>query len=507
MRIALILAVLAGCGRDTAPTITSDGLWALAPAGARGGIVVTAKGVGMLERGYADVQKLVATVPDLAAAQARLTEALAPFGPAITLADFGFTPHKGAALFMRKDGMVAVLPLADRDKFLAKVGGTKGADVDTIDNTTCKMINGYYTCANSPALLADVAKGDLKKHLGPRGEIEIIGAELPFGEPGKPMTVAAAVQLVRGQATLRGSVINAPKELVDRLARTATPKVDAQRTAGFALVDLPAWLPPTEEKLVGDITIGQVLGTLDGLISITTPAGATVLNVEQAVTDPAPLATIIARCNELPGGDVLEAASAEGVCRFKAPNWDVTLDMWMDGKTLRVGQKKAPPPGVSVPLTPIGRELARGPWSFVFWGRGTMLAGPPIPGITEPTDIPAESAMVIRLMSMISELGFGARMQGDKLELVATVRTLFASPDDVIAKVSTITAKDIAATRSRALAEPIARSAPSSPFAHDFTAGHAGLLVPTALAGQGVSMVVTGLMMMRQQELPPTAPQ
>jgi hypothetical protein len=115
--------------------------------------------------------------------------------------------------------------------------------------------------------------------------------------------------------------------------------------------------------------------------------------------------------------------------------------------------------------------------------------------------------MVIRLMSMISELGLGARVQGDKLELVATVRTLFAKPDEVVAKVSTITAKDIAANRARALAEQIARSAPGSPFAHDFTAGLDGLLVPTALAGQGVSMVVTGLMMMRQQDLPPTDPQ
>lgn len=504
MRFALILAVLAGCGRSSTPAVTSDSLWALAPANARGGIVITSKGVGMLERGYADVQKLLATVPDLAVAQERLVEVLAPFGPAITLAEFGFTPHKGAALFMTKDGMVAVLPLADRDKFLAKVKGTKGPEVDTVDTTTCKTINGFYTCATSPALLGEVAKGDLKKHLVARGEIEIVGAELPFGD--KPMTVAAAVQLVRGQATVRATVTNAPKDLVDRLTRTATPKIDAQRTAGFALVDLPAWLPPTEETLVGDITIGKVLGTLDGLISITTPAGATVLNVEQAVTDPAPLATVIARCNELPGGELLEARVADGVCRFKAPNWDVTLDMWMDGKTLRVGQKASPPPGAQVPLTPIGSELARGPWSFVFWGRGTMLAGPPIPGI-EPMEVPRESAMVIRLMSMISELGLGARVTGDRLELVASVRTLFANPDDVVAKLATITANDLAATRARALAEPIARSAPSSPFARDFTAGHAGLLVPTALAGQGVSMVVAGLMMMRQQELPPADPQ
>ncbi|MBA3395729.1 MAG: hypothetical protein H0T89_24000, partial [Deltaproteobacteria bacterium] len=143
MRFALILAVLAGCGRDT-PAPTSDSLWALAPANARGGIVITSRGVGMIERGYADVQKLLEAVPDLVAAKEQLAEAMAPFGPAITLADFGLSPSKGAALFMTKDGMVAILPLVDRDKFLAKVKGTKGEPVDTIDATTCKMFRGFY---------------------------------------------------------------------------------------------------------------------------------------------------------------------------------------------------------------------------------------------------------------------------------------------------------------------------------------------------------------------------
>lgn len=503
MRFALILAVLAGCGRDTPAMPTTDQLWALAPESARGGIVISARGVGMLERGYADVWKQLDTVPDLAPAKARVAEALAPFAPAITLAEFGFTPSKGAALFMMKDGMIAILPLADRDKFLAKVKGTKG-EVDAIDTTTCKLIRGFYVCATSAALLDTVGKGDLKKHLVARGEIEIVGTDLPFGD--KPVTVAAAVQLARGAATLRGTITNAPADLAGRFAKSATPRLDAGHTAGFALVDLRAWLPPTEENLVGDITVAKVLDSLDGLLSVVTPAGITVLDVEQPTTDPAPMTTIVSRCNELPGGEALEAKIENGVCRFKAPNWGVSLDLWMDGKTVRVGNKTTPPKRASVPLTPIGAELARGPWSFVFWGRGTMLAGPPIEGV-QPVDVPPESAMVIRAMSIVNELGLGVRQKGDVLELIATVRTTFANPDDVIAKLATITANDIAATRARGLAEPIAKSSPGAPFAHDFAAGHAGLLVPTALAGQGVTMVVTGLMLMRQQDLQPTEPQ
>jgi hypothetical protein len=502
MRFVLVLALVA-CGRDATPkSENADALWALTPSGARGGIVLSGRGVAMVERGYAAVRTMIESVPDLAAAKAQLTEALQPFGTNLTLADFGFSPTKGAALFMMKDGMVAILPLVDRDKFLAKVHGTKG-DVDKVDTTTCKILREHYVCASEQSLLETIGNGSLQQHLVARGEIEIVGAELPFGTP--PMTVAAAIQLSRGAAVLRATVTHMPTEVANKLAQTATPKLDAAKTSGFALIDLRAWLPASEEKLVGEATVAKALASVEGLLSITTPAGQTVLNVEQPLNAVEPLATIVSNCAELPGAEAIHATSTGGVCRFKAPGWDVELDMWIDGKTLRIG-KQQQPVAATVPVTPIGAELAKGPWSLLFWGRGTMLAGPPIPGV-EAVDVPPESAMVIRLMALVTELGLGARQTGDKVEIVATVRTIFSNPDDVVTKLAAITAKDIAATRARALAEPIARSAPSSPFAQDFAAGHAGLLVPTAVSGQLVSMVVSALMLMRQQELPATQPQ
>jgi hypothetical protein len=507
MRFVLVLALVA-CGRDATPkSESSDALWALTPSGARGGIVLSGKGVAMLERGYAAVRTMIETVPDLAAAKAQLTEALGSLGTNLTLADFGFTPTKGAALFMMKDGMVAILPLGDRDKFLAKVNGIKGdvdkpqggpSSLDRIDTTSCKIIREHYVCASEQSLLETIGNGSLQQHLVARGEIEIVGAELPFGTP--PMTVAAAVELSRGAAVLRATVTHMPAEVANKLAQTATPKLDPTKTSGFALIDLRAWLPASEEKLVGEATVAKALASLDGLLSVTTPAGLTVLNVEQPLDAVEPLATIVANCAELPGAEAINATSTGGVCRFKAPSWDVELDMWLDGKTLRIG-KQQQPVAANVPLTPIAAELAKGPWSLLFWGRGTMLAGPPIAGV-EAVDVPPESAMVIRLMALVTELGLGARQQGDKVEIVGTVRTIFSNPDDVVSRIAAITAKDIAATRARALAEPIARSAPSSPFAQDFAAGHAGLLVPTAISGQLVSMVVSALMLMRQQELP-----
>ena len=493
MRSLLVLALLTGCNKPS-PTAVSDQLWGLAPAGARGAIVISPRGVAMLEDGFASVHALFDSSPDFAIAKAQLAEWLGPLGgTAPKLADFGFGPNRGAALYLMTDGMVAVLPVVDRDKFLAKVKGTKGTDKDTVDTTVCKLVRGHYACATSEPLLATLGQGDLVKHMREaraRGEIEIVGAELPFGE--QPVVVAAAIQLARGGATLRGTVLHPPQRLVSLLERTASVKVDAARTAGFAIVDLAAWLPQSDEPLVPDVTLKRALASLAGPMVATTPAGVQTMTVDQPLGDAAPLTTLVERCGELPGADEIEARFEGGVCRFKAPSWELALDMWIDGTTLRIGNKSAAPAAKAVPMTPLGAELARGTWSLAFWGRGTMLAGPPKPGV-EPVDVPAESAMVIRLMALVNEIGFGVRRDGDRLHIVAAVRTLFSNPDAVRARLFAITAKDIAATRAAALAEPIASSAPSAPFANDFAAGHTGLLLPTALVGTGVSLIVPAL--------------
>ena len=447
----------------------------------------------MLEDGFTAVHALFESSPDFATAKAQLAEWLGPLGGTPPkLADFGFGPHRGAALYLMKDGMVAILPVVDRDKFLAKVKGTKGTDKDTVDTTVCKLVRGHYACASSEPLLATLGQGDLKKHLleaRVRGEIEIVGAELPFGA--QPVVVAAAIQLARGGATLRGTVLNPPPQVAALFERTSAVKLDAARTAGFAIVDLAEWLPPSDELLVPDVTLKRALGSLAGPMIATTPAGVQTMTVEQPLTDAAPLTALVERCAELPGAEEIEARFEGGVCRFKAPSWELALDMWIDGATLRIGNKTAPP-AKPVPMTPLGAELARGTWSLAFWGRGTMLAGPPKPGV-EPVDVPAESAMVIRMMALVNELGFGVRRDGDRLHVVASVRTLFSNPDAVRSRLFAITAKDIAATRAAALAEPIASSAPAAPFANDFAAGHTGLLLPTALVGTGVSLIVPAL--------------
>ncbi len=490
MRLVIAALVVLGCGRDASPS-ESDSLWSLTPAGARGAIVISPRGVAAIEAGYQTVRRTLDEVADFGIARAQLAELMAPVGgPAVTLADFGFSAQHGAALFLMKDGMVAVLPVADRDKFLARVHGTKG-DVDRVDNATCKPIKGHYACATSEAALATLGQGDLKKHLAEvhaRGEIEIVGAELPFGE--EPVVVAAAIQLARGAGTLRATVIHVPGSFADRFTVMQQPAVDTQHAAGFALLDLRPWLPSSQTPLVGDITVGAVLATLDGMLAITAPAGVQQLQFEQPISDPAPLKALLEHCDQLPGGTL-----TNGACQLAVADWAMSFDAWLDGNRLVLG-KKTPEAPKSIPMSPIGSELARGTWSLVFWGRGTMLAGAPM--AEPPAALSPENAAVLRAWSLLNELGFATRRRADRLEVVAHVRTLFANPDDVVAKLLAISADDIAARRAGAQAEPIARSSPSAPFAADYQAGHAGLLAPTMLTGAGVTLAIPALMQLRR---------
>jgi type II secretory pathway pseudopilin PulG len=89
----------------------------------------------------------------------------------------------------------------------------------------------------------------------------------------------------------------------------------------------------------------------------------------------------------------------------------------------------------------------------------------------------------LRGFAMLDEIGVGVRVDGNKLRFVAGVRTAWANPDDVAAKVTAITIDDLSSGRGGEAGKAIADAAPSSPFARDFAAGYSGLVVPTAIVG------------------------
>src|SRR5215831_3438454 len=143
-RTLFVLALVAGCHKDrstsqaplpspTAPASTSeqDALWAKAPEGAVGGLVMSSRAITMFEHGWHDVHAFLKSFPAFAPAEQEMTAELAKVGlsPDFTAADLGLAPGKGFALFVVGDEPVMLLPVGDRDKFLSKVKGTKGTDV------------------------------------------------------------------------------------------------------------------------------------------------------------------------------------------------------------------------------------------------------------------------------------------------------------------------------------------------------------------------------------------
>jgi hypothetical protein len=509
---AAAIACLAGCrcgndppgaesaGAGPGAAGGTDALWALAPAGARGGLVASPRAVAMAERAVADVRGALERAGELAPWRRALDELLqTELGiRAASLAELGLTGSRGLALFLVPDGMVAILPVADRARFLSRAAGTAGGGSDhedRIGDATCREVRGVYACATSAALLDTLGEGDLRAQLaavGARGDLELVGLELPLGGAA-PGRLAAVIQLARGAAVVRGTVHGVDPALADRVRGAHRPRVDPARTAGFAVADVPALVGGA----VGAVgALEGVVRALRGPLSITVPAGGQAIEAEQALADPALVRALLGRCAELlePLGI---AATAEGAsCRMTLPASGVPLDAWIDGDLLRIGERGAPAASAPVRMTPIGAELARGAWGLAFWGRGTLLRAAALPA-APPGPLAGDAILSIRALALIDELGAGVRRDGDGLAFVIALRTAFANPDHVVAKLLAIPADDIVSGRAAAAARPIAAAAPGSPFAADFAAGEIGLLIPTAMVNAAIRYGLPALLRRR----------
>lgn len=89
---------------------------------------------------------------------------------------------------------------------------------------------------------------------------------------------------------------------------------------------------------------------------------------------------------------------------------------------------------------------------------------------------PAEASVFLRSLPWFSEFGAGVRKDGDVLHFLAGVRTAWANPDDVVAKLLAISAAQVLSGQAAEIAKSIAGAAPRSPFAQDQKAGAGGML-------------------------------
>jgi hypothetical protein len=515
------LCALLGCEEGTpraqlgpvAPSSSAatDALWALAPAGARGGLVASPRAVGVAEDTFAMVRAFLDATPDLAPLKQQLDEALLRTGGSTKLADWGLARDRGAALFLLNDGMVAILPVANRNKFLEKVNGTPGPDGDTIETTICKTIKDVYACATSATLLETLGKGDLKSHFATakaRGDIELTAIELPFTETPTGV-VAAAIQMGRGSFAIRGAVGNPPPELTARLGPPVKPRTDTLRSAGFGVIDIRPFLAGIPDvPVVGDVTFAQLVGAIAGPLTINVPAGEATFDLELPLNETAQVKQVVERCTEFAPFAELGATLVQGVCRIKLPDTAIDLEVWVEGKSLRIGKRDTKVAGKYVPMSPIGAELAKGEWSIAFWGRGTLFGPSQQPPTPPAGELSPDAAVAIRLTTLVDEAGVAARRDGDLVRFVIVTRTAFSNPEPILGKVLAITADDLVKARAAERATPIARVAPTSPFGQDFAAGQSGMIIPTSLLGMAANVVLPRfLAAMRGPQQPETPPE
>lgn len=498
-----MVLVISGCHKAETPPKDADALWALAPEGAKIGVVATPRALAMLEHGWQDVHAFVQKAPELADVSKQLDAELVELtGFAdLRLADYGLTSDLGAAYFGLgpKQGVV-IVPLADRDKFLEKVHGTKGSGADSVKHATCRTVHGAYACASSDAILATLGKGKLRDKLEVHGDLELVSE----GMPGMSFTSAAvAAQLERGAVIVHGALRGMPAKTAKELGAPLKPVVDRGHSAGFGVVNLAALLASVPEIPIGaGISSGTLAKSLEGPLTLNVPAGALAFDIRIPLTDPVPAQTLIDHCADLLPVTVA-ALSQGGNCHVPVPMLGTALDAWVEGKTLRLGMKQPPKPA-DVELTRAGAEIADGMWSLAFWGRGSLLAAPQMQVPPEAVQDPGVQA-ALRAMLMVNELGVGVRIDGDKLTFIGVVRTAFANPEDVVAKLATLTPTDALAGKGPELAKSLGSGA--TPITDDVKAGYAGLVLPISLLGMATAAAVPTLLEYMQHDQPtPTTP-
>lgn len=501
--IALALA-LAACGKHTSlldQTETggaADELWDLAPDGTEVGIVATPRAIGLVFDGISAVQALIKTSdfePMKPTVNALIGALLGR--PDATPADAGLARDKGFAMFITADGVIGVMPVTDRDKFMATKHGKRG-DVDSLNGNNCKPLRHLYICATNDKLFDRLGKGSLRGKAalaGGRGDVELYAPQLPlFG--GGPGDLAITVELEPGQIAARGVWTGAPAGTLGALSGVTAPKPNATNASGFVSFDLAKLLGDVPAlPIVPGVTADALAKSLAGPLTAVIPAGTVDIQITVPLLDTAPMKTVLEHCKDLSMFLDLTEDQPKDACRFRMQSASVLeLEAWVDegAKQLRVGAHRGPASaGVTSAPTAIGRELAQGDWTGVFWGRGTMLN---LTGVTASTlAIPPEGAAALHAIALVNELGLGLKVDAKGVRLRGVLRTAWANPPEVAHQVIAIGGDDIVHGKATIPGQALALAHADAPFAQDFAAGQGGLMVPAAALGIATAIIIPAI--------------
>ena len=475
-----------------------DALWDLAPDDTQLGIVASPRAVGLTIRAVNAVRDL-SSLPDLEPAKPQIDMIVKGlFGSETgTAADAGFSDSRGFAMFATSDGALGVMPIVDRDKFMASKNGTRGtgsnAD-DKLEANTCREMRGLYVCASRVEMFDRLGKGSLRGKIdtgGSRGDAELFVRNVALlGEEKGDFALAAILDVGTVDVSARWSGTPSPP-LAD-LVNVTAPRPSTTNASGFVTFNVkPLFAAAPPLPLAGDVTLDKLGASMVGPVTAVIPSGSVDIQIHAPLSDAKPAQTIVEHCTDL--GQFFELAKDQtpGACRILLQGTNqLELDIWVEANELRLGAHKgAPPKGKAGGMTAMGKTLAGTDWTAAFWGRGTMLN---LSGIAPPTtnDVPLEVSLGVHAIALVNELGVAAKVDPKGVTFRGYIRTAWTNPKDVFAKIAAITGSDIATGKATEPAREIAAASPSSPFAADFAAGQGGLMIPAAAIGVASAVVI-----------------
>lgn len=479
--------------KPPASTSEQDALWKFAPTGAMWGLVVSPHGIAMAERYMIANQALQAAWPEFGNAFRDFEDNLRRRvgTPHPTLAELGLTRDRGFAAFRTEDeSLVLVAPVADRDRFVARLQGTKGADGDVFDDFVCKSIGDRYVCAQKRELFAKLDGAGLdavRRTADVRGDLEFAARQPGPArvDPGAPdLRVAVVAQVTPGELTVRGAISGVPRAVLDMIGKASRPRAGAASTAGFGVIDLSPYVSNVPRlPLVQGVTLDQLARSIAGPATFVIPAGDADLGLRIPLNDPAPVITALRSCGDIAPLAMMGAKAKDGTCHLTIPRIGLEVAGWIDGNELRIGSRTSGKT-ISLAPTPFATELAANEWSIAVYGRGSFANLRGLPGAAAMLRSSPIAAALSRTILLVNEIGLAARKDGDAIRFLAGVRTPWASSEDVVQKLIAISSEDLLSGKAEEISASIAAGASGSPFAEDVRAGAGGMVgitVPIAI--------------------------
>lgn len=507
---------------------STDLIWALAPRDLEAGLVIADGAGGSLHTALTTLvgalERSPVTAPVAGQMRANLTIAGIDTLDRAKLADAGIDVGRAAAFFMAKEGRVAVLPVANRAKFVAKVGATTRDGVDRLEaDVSCKELSGRYVCAENRAVLDRVGQSATASPVA-NWAAELRGhVELYVSPAGTPSPLASALEgsqgiriggrLERGAITVRAHLSGKPREPLS-LAQVERPSRLSAGLAGQPLSGLvslqasrfwQAWKPQRVGRarpmmLPGGVLLGELLGSLDGEIVAYALAGQLPRGqLRIGLASQGPMARVLAACDEIAAqvptgvtvrkkGERCTVSVQPAVLGLGAPpsagQDAVSAELWVEKNTLVVDLGDAATPAqAKSELRPFPPQILERGHLLAAWGRGSLFRVPSNVNPATLATIRAEPAAGVILFWMfhLNELGFSVRVADDGVHMALRVGTLWANPDDVVAEAEKVLV-DLGAGQPDALARLIALPGrfPGTPLARDDQTGYHGLLLPAS---------------------------